>query len=72
MATTPPFFRHTAHVTGIMAPAPELKRYPYHDDDACPIGQELKSTGEWQYYEPAQEEETRERCPTCAGLAGTA
>lgn len=69
MARTPPFFRHTQHVTGIMAPAPEPKRPPYHDDDACPIGLELKSSGEWQYYEPSTVEETRVRCASCAGLA---
>lgn len=63
---TPAFFLHSQHITGIMAPAPEPKRYPYHDDDSCPVGLELKSSGEWQYYEPSQEEEMRERCPICA------
>ena len=43
---TPAFFRHSQHVTGIMAPEPEPKRYPYHDVDACPVGLELKSSGE--------------------------
>ena len=70
MALTPPFFRHTAHATGIMAQAPVPERYSYHDDDACPIGQELKNSGEWQYYEPYQEEEARARCPACTELAG--
>ncbi|WP_210518841.1 hypothetical protein [Hymenobacter terricola] len=68
MARTLPFFRHTAHVTGLMAPAPEPERYPFHDNDVCPIGQEVKASGEWQYYEPAQIAETRARCPICAEL----
>ncbi len=57
-----------AHPTGIMAPAPEPERYPFHDDDECPVGQEVKGSGEWQYYEPKRKEETRPRCLTCAEL----
>ena len=68
MPKTLPFFRHVQHVTGIMAPAPEPVRYPFHDDDACEIGQQLKSSGEWQYYEPTRREETRPRCPSCVEL----
>lgn len=66
MARTTPFFRHNAHATGLMAPEPE--RYPYHDDDACPVGQAVKASGEWQYYAPQRIEETRIRCLLCAGL----
>ena len=69
MAHTPPFFRHTQHVTGIMAPAPEPERYPFHDDDACPTGQQVKSSGEWQYYAPQRKEETRARCARCVALS---
>lgn len=65
---TPPFFRHTQHVTGIMAPAPEPERFPFHDNDACPEGLAVKSSGEWQYYEPHQIAETRPRCPVCIAL----
>lgn len=65
---TPPFFRHTHHVTGIMAPAPVPERYPFHDNSACPIGQEIKRSGEWQYYKPIQVAETRARCPICIAL----
>lgn len=43
----PPFFRHTQHVTGLKAAAPEPECYPYHDNDECPIGQEVKSNGQW-------------------------
>ncbi|MCB2410704.1 hypothetical protein [Hymenobacter lucidus] len=68
MAHTPPFFQHTAHVTGLMAPAPVLERYPFHDNDECPIGQEVKTSGQWQYYEPTLITETRPRCPTCVQL----
>lgn len=69
MAHTPPFFRHTQHVTGLMAPAPAPERYPFHDDDACPIGKQVKRSGEWQYYAPQRREETRARCPSCATLS---
>ncbi|GAB3825909.1 hypothetical protein [Hymenobacter jeollabukensis] len=69
MAFTPPFFRHTPHMTGAKAPAPEPERYPFHDNDACPVGQEVKRSGEWQYYEPRTVEETRVRCPQCAALS---
>ncbi|MCI1189916.1 hypothetical protein MON38_21035 [Hymenobacter sp. DH14] len=68
MARTQPFFRHVAHVTGLMAPAPEPERYAYHDNDACPVGLEIKASGEWQYYEPKLKEETRPRCPQCRAL----
>ena len=71
MALTPPFFRHTPHATGLMAPAPAPERYPFHDDDACPIGQQVKAGGEWQYYAPQRIEETRVRCSRCAALTGT-
>ncbi|GAC1377661.1 MAG: hypothetical protein NVSMB30_25010 [Hymenobacter sp.] len=48
-----------------MAPAPEPVRFPYHDRDECPIGQEVKAEGQWQYYVPAGPDETRARCPVC-------
>ena len=68
MAKTPSFFRHVARVTGLMAPAPVSKRYPYHDTDECVVGQEVKASGQWQYYKPARPEETREYCPACSEL----
>ena len=68
MALTHPFFRHVQHVTGLMAPAPQPVRYPYHDIEECPIGREVKESGEWQYYEPTQVDETRARCRRCAAL----
>jgi len=67
MAYTEPFFHHVAHVTGFMAPAPEPERYPYHDNDQCPEGQAVKTSGEWQYYEGHPGEE-RPECPSCAEL----
>ena len=68
MATVKAFYHHTQTVTGIMAPAPEPERYPYHDDDQCPVGQRVKASDEWQYYrdEPGRE---RAHCPICAGLS---
>ena len=69
MAETLPFFRHVPHLTGIMAPAPVEVRYPFHDDNLCEIGQQLKSSGEWQYYEPTRREETRVRCLRCQELS---
>ena len=68
MARIPHFFRHVAHVTGLLAPAPEPERYLFYDTDACPIGQEVKPSGDWQYYEPRSRVETRPRCATCAAL----
>lgn len=68
MTRTPPFFRHTQHVSGLRSPAPMPMRYPYHDNDQCPSGQAVKRTGEWQYYEPTSVAETRVRCPTCVAL----
>lgn len=58
-----------------MAPAPEPERYPFHDNDECPEGLDVKAHGEWQYYAPSQVAETRARCPLCtrlgAGKAGS-
>lgn len=68
MAKTPPFFRHVAHATGLMAPSPVTERYPYHDNDACLLGQEIKASGQWQYYAPVQDEEIRECCLACLNL----
>lgn len=68
MALTQPFFRHVAHPTGILSPAPEPERYPFHDNDECPVGNDVKASGEWQYYAPQKKEETRPRCLTCVGL----
>ncbi len=70
MAETKPFFHHVAHVTGLMAPAPEPERYPYHNNDQCPIGQAVKHSGEWQYYE-ANPGEERARCPVCVDFDQT-
>ncbi|MFC7670810.1 hypothetical protein ACFQT0_28050 [Hymenobacter humi] len=33
------------------------------------MGLDVKASGEWQYYAPKQEEETRPRCLTCAELS---
>lgn len=71
MAKTPPFFRHTQHITGLLAPPPITERYPYHDNDQCPDGQAVKEAGEWQYYEPTTVAETRARCPRCVELDPT-
>ena len=68
MAQVPPFFQHVAHVTGLMAPAPVPERYPFHDNDECPLALKVKSGGQWQYYEPSLITETRPRCPVCAQL----
>lgn len=68
MARTQPFFYHLPHVTGIMAPAPVPERYPYHDQNDCPPGQKVKTSGNWQYYAPATKTETRVRCAHCAAL----
>lgn len=67
MALTKPFYRHTQTVTGLMAPAPEPERYPYHDNDECPVGQAIKESDDWQYYrdEPGSE---RTQCRLCAEL----
>ncbi|MBD2769418.1 hypothetical protein IC235_16130 [Hymenobacter sp. BT664] len=64
----PPFFQHTQHVTGIKSKAPEPERYPFHDNDECPIGQEIKQSGDWKYYEPHSIAETRARCAVCITL----
>lgn len=69
MAKTPPFFRHVPHVTGLLAPEPEPERYPFHDQDDCSIGQAVKASGTWQYYEPTRIAETRPRCSICAELS---
>ncbi|TGD77343.1 MULTISPECIES: hypothetical protein [Hymenobacter] len=68
MAKTPPFFQHNQHATGLRSAAPGPVRYPYHDNDGCPVGQQVKAGGEWQYYEPTRIEETRARCPHCVSL----
>ena len=69
MASTPPFFRHTPHVTGVLALAPKSERYPFHDNDACSSGQKVKHSGQWQYYAPTTVNETRARCLECAALS---
>lgn len=71
MAKTRPFFRHVQHVTDLRAPTPGTVRFPYHDNDECPVGQQAKTDGEWQYYEPTRMEETRTRCPQCMALDTT-
>ncbi|MGI4832051.1 MAG: hypothetical protein ACRYFK_01160 [Janthinobacterium lividum] len=42
---------------------------PFHDNDACAVGQEIKASGEWQLYEPTRVAETRACCPRCTELA---
>ena len=67
MAVVKPFYHHVAHVTGLMAPAPEEVRYPYHDNDQCPTGQAVKASDDWQYYRD-EPETRRAHCPECAEL----
>ena len=67
MALTKPFYHHVAHVTGLMASAPEEVRYPYHDNDQCPTGLEVKASDQWQYYSDEPDTQ-RDLCPTCARL----
>lgn len=67
MARTPPFFRHAAPSSGLRAPAPVAGRYPYHDPDECPEGQEVKRSGDWQYYFGHPSEE-RAQCARCGAL----
>lgn len=69
MAATSPFFHHVAPPAGALAPVPAPVRYPFHDNDACPVGQEVKRSGHWQYYAPRTVDETRVRCPECAALS---
>ena len=69
MARIAPFFRCDSPATARQSAAPGTPGwYPFHNDDRCPIGQELKSTGAWQDYEPTRMEETRPRCPLCIEL----
>lgn len=65
MPQTRPFFRHIHHATGIMARVPEPERYPYHFRMECAVGQKVKQSGDWQYYQ-ARPGEEREQCPICA------
>lgn len=65
---TRPFFRHIPHATGLVSRAPEPERYPYHDNDVCTLGEQVKRSGHWQYYRPAQPEEARTHCPVCSTL----
>ena len=66
---TAPFFSHHQHATGVMAPAPVSKRGPFHDNSDCPVGQEVKRSGEWQYYASTQLSEMRPRCTHCIELS---
>lgn len=61
-----PFFRLYSPATDPAAARPV--RYPYHDQEACPVGQEVKRSGQWAYYEPTQIADTRVRCPVCIAL----
>ncbi|RZK29662.1 MAG: hypothetical protein EOO57_19020 [Hymenobacter sp.] len=63
---TLPFFRLCPPAT---EPAAKPRRYPYHDHEACPVGQEVKRSGQWAYYEPTQMADTRVRCPVCIAAA---
>lgn len=69
VAAVIPFFRHEPHVTGAFTLPPVPERYPFHDNDDCPVGQEIKRGDDWQYYEPRTVEETRVRCVRCAALS---
>jgi Pyruvate/2-oxoacid:ferredoxin oxidoreductase delta subunit len=63
---TTPFFRLLP--PGTKEPASQSTRLPYHDNDACPVGQEVKSSGQWQAYEPTRMGDTRVRCRLCIQL----
>lgn len=65
MALVKPFYHHVHGATGLMARAPEEIRYPYHDNDQCPVGQRVKASDDWQYYRD-EPETRRPRCPVCA------
>ena len=68
MASVNPFYCHKQVVTGLMAPAPGELRYPYHDNDDCPVGQEVKAGDDWQYYRD-EPDTRRARCFICNLLA---
>lgn len=65
---TAPFVRQHQPVAGVLSLAAAPERYPFHDNDECPVGQEVKRSEEWQYYEPTTIDETRPRCTICLGL----
>ena len=65
MAFVARFFHLSPPVVGATPPA----RVPFHDNDACAVGQEIKASGEWRLYEPTRIAETRARCPHCTELA---
>lgn len=66
----PPFFRLAPPATE--RPAAKPIRYPYHDDDACPVGQDVRRGGTWAPYAPTQIADTRLRCPVCIALSQAA
>ena len=50
-----------------MARSAEPERYPYHFRTECVVGQQVKKSGDWQYY-LARPGEERVPCPVCAKL----
>ena len=68
---TLPFFQPSQPGTSPAGPAPKPKRYPFHDNEECPVGQEVRQRGQWQYYGPRSTAETRPRCLTCIALDRT-
>ena len=68
MAHVTPFYQHISpgsRLGDLASPS-----YPYHDDDQCAVGQEVKASDQWQYYrdEPADQ---RAHCTICAALASS-
>lgn len=68
MALIKPFYHHAPAGTGSLSPSAAAARYPYHDNDQCPVGQTLKESDQWQYY-PDEPDTPRERCFICDLLA---
>lgn len=66
-----PFFQTSQPSTSLIGPALKPERYPFHDNDECLVGQEVKQRGQWQHYEPRSIAETRPRCPLCIALNRT-
>ena len=55
MARISPFFQCDSPATARQSAAPGTPEwYSFHNDDRCPIGQEIKITGAWQGYEPTR------------------
>ena len=69
MAFVARFFQLSPPVAGATPLPLPSAHAPFHDNDACAVGQEIKASGEWQLYEPTRIAETRARCPRCTELA---